>query len=66
MNVSKIVLILIQALLKIVIASMREQEKNLDADGCPLNEEEYNNLSYFRCHFVELLKDFNLYEEKDY
>ena len=66
MNVSKIVLILIEALLKIVIASMREHEKNLDADGCPLDCEEYNNLSYFRCHFVELLKDFDQYEEKDY
>lgn len=42
MKTSKIVLVLINALIEILLSSMKLDESNLDADGLPLNIEEYN------------------------
>lgn len=58
MQVSKIVLVLLKALIEILITSMKKDESNLDADGCPLNSREYDKCSYLLCSFRQIIKDF--------
>ena len=58
MQVSRIVLLLVQCLIKILLESMKLEEKNLDADGCPLNDGEYDKQSFLLTNFRQILKDF--------
>ena len=64
MQVSRIILILLHALMSICLEAMKHEESHLDADGCPLNDVEYDKLSYFRCRFADIFKDFEENEEK--
>lgn len=61
MNVSKIVWLLLKCLVEILLEAMRHEESNLDPDGCPLNDVEYDKLSWFLCQIRQILKD---YEER--
>ena len=58
MQVSRIVLLLVQCLIKILLESMKIEEKTLDADGCPLNDVEYDKQSFLLINFRQILKDF--------
>lgn len=58
MKVSKIVLLVLKLLLEIVLESMKKEESNLDPDGCPLNAEEYDRLSWFRCQISQIITDY--------
>lgn len=59
MNVSKIVLVLVQALIEILIESMKHDEKNLDPDGVPLNIDEYDRCGFLLASFRDILKGFD-------
>lgn len=58
MNVSKIVWLLLKCLVEILLEAMRYEEKILDADGCPLNDIEYDKLSWFLCQIRQILNDY--------
>ena len=59
MKVSKIILVLLKAHIEIVILSMRSMENNgdVDPDGIPLDEAEYNTLGYFLASFRDIQKE---------
>lgn len=58
MNTSKIVLVLIKALIEILLSSMKSDEKNVDPDGLPLNLEEYDRCGFLLASFRDILKGF--------
>lgn len=59
MNVSKIVLVLVKALIEILLESMKHDEKNLDPDGMPLNLEEYDRCGFLLASFRDIQNSFD-------
>lgn len=59
MSTSKIILVLIKTLIEILLSSMKNDEKNLDTDGVPLNLEEYDRCGFLLASFRDILKGFD-------
>lgn len=66
MQVSKIILILLQALVKILLEAMESMEDsgNVDADGVPLDED-YQKCGFFLASIRQTIKDYKD-ETQDY
>ena len=59
MQISKFILIIVKALIDVCLSSMRELEKNKDADGIPLEIFEYDRLGFLLASFRDIDKSFN-------
>lgn len=58
MQVSKLILIIVKALIDVCLSSMKDLEKNTDVDGVPLDDSEYDKLGFLLASFRDIVKSF--------